>query len=75
MSVLCEQAVDAGLGGHLDTLNVSLVINYHKVSRVSLPRLPFTDTAQISFAASLLSFFAMLGAKTSIVLLYQRIVP
>jgi uncharacterized protein with PQ loop repeat len=34
-----------------------------------------TDTTQISFAASLLGLFAMLGAKISIVLLYQRIAP
>jgi hypothetical protein len=38
-------------------------------------QLPSTDSAQITYAAFLLGLFAMLGAKISIVLLYQRIAP
>lgn len=75
MSVLCERAVDVGLGRHLDRLDASLIDSYYKVSSLSLIRLNFTDIAQITFAASLLGIFAMLGAKVSVVLLYQRIAP
>jgi hypothetical protein len=76
MSVLCERAVDVGLGRHLDKLDAGLVNSYHKVSIIpsSMPPI-FTDTAQITFAASFLGLFAMLCAKLSIVLLYQRIAP
>lgn len=32
MSVLCERAVDVGLGRHMDTLDASLIASYYKVN-------------------------------------------
>ena len=32
MSVLCERAVDVGLGRHMDTLDASDITSYYKVS-------------------------------------------
>jgi hypothetical protein len=77
VSVLCERAVNVGLGRRLESLDASLILDYYKVGSISPLRSThsLTDTIQISFAASLLGLFAMLGAKISIVLLYQRLAP
>ena len=54
---------------HLTSSNTTRLVT------LSPSKLSLTDTNQISFAASLLGIFAMLGAKISIVLLYQRLAP
>jgi hypothetical protein len=36
MSVLCERAVDVGLGRHLDKLDAPLINSFHKVSGMSV---------------------------------------
>jgi uncharacterized protein with PQ loop repeat len=75
VSILCERAVNTGLGRRLESLDASLIIDYYKVSGIPPLRLTIANTIQITYAASLLGLFAMLGAKISIVLLYQRIAP
>jgi hypothetical protein len=35
MSVLCERAVDEGLGQHMDTLDASRIKSYYNVSGMS----------------------------------------
>lgn len=44
VSVLCERAVNVGLGRRLDSLDASLIIDYYKVSGISQFELPVTDT-------------------------------
>jgi hypothetical protein len=75
VSVLCERAVNTGLGRRLESLDASMILDYYKVGCVPPLKWTYAHTMQISFAASLLGLFAMLGAKLSIVLLYQRLAP
>jgi len=35
VSVLCERAVNVGLGRRIDTLDASLILNYYQVSGIA----------------------------------------
>jgi hypothetical protein len=44
VSVLCERAVNVGLGRRIESLDASLILEYYKVSGMSPLRLAFADT-------------------------------
>ena len=59
VSVLCERAVDVGLGRHIATISSSDLESYYR----------------LTYAAAILGIFAMVAAKASIAMLYERIAP